>query len=248
MRFLSCFFIWIILAGKAFAQYDTEEPDSESQHIVSEDTIQTSGVRSAEKFNIVFNRGFIVTQSSNDSVPVKGSASGTTFIGLSFNKLLSPRFAIQFQPGFSGYKFEFPAKPEKIFPTRGDTVYRYERLRFFYIDIPIGLRYNLVRDSRYRAVSFIEFGGSIGYHIASSTKRSRMIGDQEIKEKLSGAGEVNKLRVCLYIKAHYRFLGIWINSRITNVYDPNKTYFTDDGRVEKYPRLPSIEIGLSVTL
>lgn len=244
---LGTWMLWAI-TGSVLAQYEDEEVPPPETHTIAEDTIQTAGVRPAEKFNFVFNRGFIALQSAVDSVPIKGSASGTMFLGLSFNKLLSPKFAIQFQPGFSALKFEFSSKPGKRFPTPGDSVYRYERIRFFYVEVPIGLRYNIVRDSKYRVASFVEFGASVGYHLATSTKRSRVNGEQEIREKLSGPGDASKFRTCLYLKVHYRFLGIWINYRLSKVFNPSKKYTTLDNSVVNYPLLPNAEFGFSITL
>ena len=241
--------VFLFMGNAIFAQYENDEDIAdEATHAISEDTIQTSGIRTAEKFNFVFNRSFIALQNTVDSVPIKGSTSGTIFIGLSFNALITSRFALQIQPGFSVLKFEFTSKPQKRFPTLGDSTYRYERIRFFYIETPIGLRYNIIRDSNYRVVSFVELGGSIGYHLNTSTKRARMIGETEIKEKLPGPGNAHKIRTCLYAKVHYRFLGICMNYRLSKVFNPNKKYIGEDNTERDYPVLPNVEFGFSITL
>ena len=243
---LSC----CLLSSDLMAQPgDDDEETSEIQkktdpNLLTKDSLE---IILTDRFDLVFNRGFLFNSGMPDSVPINPATSGTTFIGLSFNLLFNKKFAIHFQPGVAFFKINYLQKNNKTFPSSGDTLYAYERQRMYYVEMPVGFRWNFLRDTtKGRIQSFVEVGASFGYLIGSSYKVRLDYQGQTAILKIPDIPNVNTIRAGIFTKLNYRYFGFWAFYRLTDVFVKSATYTTPNGGQGKYPTISPIELGISV--
>ncbi|MCS7074969.1 MAG: PorT family protein [Bacteroidia bacterium] len=241
--------IWTCLFFNPLFAQQTEEETSEPQlnrdpHLLTKDSLE---VIITDRFDFIFNRGFLFISGMPDSVPINPATSGTTFIGLSFNLLFNKKFAIHFQPGLSFFKINYLQKSGKTFPSIGDSLYEYERQRMYYVEVPIGFRWNFLRDSiKGRIQTFVEVGASLGYLLGSSYKLKLNYQGKATIMKIPDIPNVNIIRAGLYAKLNYRFFGFWVFYRLTELFRYSATYRTANGGEGNYPKIAPLELGVAV--
>ena len=200
-------------------------------------------IRPTEKFDLVWNKGFLVTTNMPDSIPLKTVTSGTNFIGVSLNYQLAKRFMCYIQPGFSFFKMNFDQTRAKTYPTPADSQST-EKILVDYFEMPIGVALVLQRDEeRGRNLALWEIGGSFGYLIGSSYKTVRSANGRRIKSKINAIPDLEPFRIGVYSKLTYRFVGIWAYYRLNEVF---KQISYPDGT--RTPKISRFEIGFSVIL
>lgn len=202
-------------------------------------------IRPTERFDFIFNRGFLLKQSGYANTITSGS--GTYFFGLGFNYFLSPKFMLKMQPGISLYRLLYSDSTEQapIRPT--DRLYRI-RIGADYIESSFGIGYVVYRDTvKKRINSTIEAGVSLGYRIGKNkTYEIKQDPESDVLSQLSipDAGTFLPFRLGVYARLSYRFVGIWAFYRLNPVYNSN----AENSKGIKLPRFSPLEIGFSITL
>jgi len=250
LALLVCVFMLALLPFWASAQdSDDELPPT----IARRDTIKPAWtVRQGEKFDLVFNTGYLLTATTMpDSAPTN-LLSGTTFVGLSFNYVLNKTWALKAQPGVAFYKLNFSSNRAKTFPT-SDTSLSREKLRAFYIEVPIGVMAALSRDQDGRLQTWAELGATFGFRFNSSLKTSSTDANgNTYKLRLDGIKGFAPFRAGLYGKLGYKLIAVWAFYRLTDVFEPGAGYDAVQGvrraGTAKFPEPPRFELGISIVL
>ncbi|MCS6903940.1 MAG: hypothetical protein RML72_12290 [Bacteroidia bacterium] len=208
-------------------------------------------IRPTEKFDILFNKGFEIFSPVLDtgnkqyqSLLINNISSGTNFIGLSFNWILTPKIAIKVQPGFSFYSIIFNQK-FNILETQEFIKEDILRIRFNcqYFEVPIGLNYIVIRDNRKRLIFYTELGATLGVKTGSSLHIAFSKLNNVIQPELSigNIPEVNIWRGGFYTKIIYRILGIWAFYKFSD-------FFTESRNNYRLPQLGRLELGFTFVL
>ncbi len=209
-------------------------------------------VRPGERFDIVFNTGYLLGGASADSAPTNG-LSGTTFLGFSFNWVVNRRFALKAQPGVAFYKLNFDQTPAKRFPTPPDSGVTSEKLRAFYIEVPLGVAIAIKRDEQDRLRTWAELGATVGYRFDSSLKLAGTDANGDaFKLRTDGIRGFARWRVGLYGKVAYKLFGFWAFYRLTDVFEPGAGYDPVQGvrraGPARFVEPPRFEFGVTLVL
>jgi hypothetical protein len=227
-------------------------PDEEA---VVEEVPDTSGQpgrfrpRGPEKFDLLFNYTFRVGgMAGYDTVPANAT-SGSVFIGASYNVVLSPIWTIKLQGGLNSYSLNFDQSSKKRFPTTADSLFSEEKIRALYIEFPIALSYVLARDAEQgKRRSFIDLGVTFGYRLQSWYETRRVVGNSGIFSQTDNYPGLAPFRMGAYVKAVYRFVGLYFYWRLTEVFQTNTTFIRRDRSEGTYPKIGPFELGLSIVL
>ncbi len=212
-------------------------------------------VHPLDRFDLILMRGFLMTGNSPDSVPIRGGFSGSNYVGGSYNfPLFRDRkqedffkaFWLRAGLGFEFFSLNYSQDDGKTFPSAADTL-NSERQRFDYIMLNLGFAYTLIKDRETdRVTSFFEIGTSGGINIGSRYKVRREFGDREARIRFNGVPNTNLWRAALYSRVTYKFLGLWVQYSLTEVFDQDARYINQAGIPSEYPELPHLEFGLNV--
>lgn len=210
-----------------------------------------SELKSNEKYDIVLNRGFLISNGMNDSVPVNSATSGTTSFAFSLHQKFDSLFSFNYGFGISVLKLDFKQTATKTYPTTQDSSidFDYQRMRSLYFDIPIAVRLVISRDEKRRVSTFVDLGFYAGRFLGASQKDkyTDFLGKKRIikSPKLEG---LNPWRLGLYARINYKWIGLWVNYRISNMFLKNSNYTNVYGQVLKHPKVNSLEFGISLVL
>ncbi len=215
------------------------------------------------RFSLVFNRTIPLAGPSRDSVPLSNTASGTYFIGGGFKFPFGRRnvIGLRVAPGLAWTHYTYQQSVDKEFPTIADSVgvdYTQEKHRLFFLELPVGLYFNVTRDEDGDPVFFGEVGGFVGYLASAQYKiRYRNNAGLRVQERTRDLEQISepesefeRLRYGAYARIGYKWFSLYYSIRLTEVFDE----FTNPDRrpknVEGYknPLMPAMEIGLSLFL
>lgn len=175
-----------------------------------------------------------------DSAPITSGASGLTHIGIGYDLSLRKWLALRFELGFSFLKINFSQTTDKTFPTVGDSLYVYERLKTNYMMIPLAFRFIFHRTSKGKVDFFADAGFNFGVLLGGSYKlrlKDSENGDRAIL-KLRINSQVNPIRYGAFGRMMYKFIGLYANYRLSTVYKSNLNY----------PKFSQLEYGVSLIL
>lgn len=210
-----------------------------------------TAIRPTEKFDILFNKGFEIFSpqldtggNSPQSLAINNIGSGSNFVGLSFNWILTPKMALKVQPGFSFYTISFTQK-FNILQTQEFIKEDILRIKFScqYFEVPLGLNYVVVRDSKKRLIFYTEAGAVLGIKTGSSISIlfSKLNNITQPELMVGSISEINRWRTGAYAKIVYRILGLWAFYKFNN-------FFTDNRHNYALPRLGQLELGFCLVL
>lgn len=239
--YLILFFLLFILIHTVHSQNEIDSLD-----IISQDTlspVQRSGI-----FDFVFSRSYIVNSDFREDVPLIASESGTSSIGLSFNRVFNTKIGIHFQPVFKTLRLSFQNDMSRTFPNDPDTNLTSQRYRIYYLATDIGFRYNIKKDEKNRPKTFFEVGVSLGVNVGNSEKKIRLLEDEKIKIKSSTITHINRFYTGSYIKLNYRWLGLYFSYRFSRIFKKNTFYRYDLYDFREYPVFPNFEVGFCLVL
>jgi len=202
-------------------------------------------ILAGEKFDILLSRSFLLGNELSDTVHISPTGSGNLFVGLGFNFYLTRYVSIRLEPGLSFYRIAFQQFGEKKFPTAGDSLYNTEKLRANYVELPIGLGFNITR-RKGRTELYAEIGGSVGYLFSSDTKTE--LKSNQAVTTLPNIPNIQPWRATAFLKLFYRFIGFSITYRLTNIFTAGSSYFINDNNRGTYPGIPHWELGLCIKL
>ena len=201
-------------------------------------------VRPSERFDLFFNRGFLIrTGTQPDSVPFKPAQSGTYLVGISFNFQLAPRWIWRVQPCAAFQTVAFDSKAGKKFPNIRDSVST-ERLRSDYIELHNAISFVFNRDTvKKRSTAWVDVGICLGVRVGGRWRIHTTEGTRKAVLTLPGVEGMSPIRAGVFVKIAYRFAGVWAYYRFSNLFVNNATL---DGR--PYPKFEGFELGFSLML
>jgi hypothetical protein len=203
-----------------------------------------SQVRPSERFDLFFNRGFLIrTGAQPDSVPFKPAQSGTYLVGISFHFQLARRWIWRLQPCAAFHVLTFESIPAKKFPNFRDSLST-ERLRSDYLEIHNALSFVFSRDTvKKRTTAWVDAGVSLGVRVGGRWRINTVENGRRALLTLPGVEGMNPIRAGVFVKIAYRFAGIWAYYRFTPLFLREASL---NGR--PYPKFEGFELGFSVML
>ncbi len=246
MPTLKSFLFVIIFFTYAMFNILKAQVGNDSLDIISQDTlapVQRSGL-----FNFVFNRSYIINADFREDVPLIPSQSGTSSIGLSYNRVINKNIGLHFQPVFKTLRLSFKNDKNRSFPNDPDTTLALQKYRFYYIASDLGFRYNFRRDEKNRPVTFIEIGLSLGFNVGNSEKKLKLFQNEKIKIKSSNIKNINRFYTGSYAKLSYRWLGLYFNYRFSQIFKKGSMYRFDLNDFRLYPDFPNFEVGFCIVI
>lgn len=237
--------IWFPVSGQTEAEikkyrYDAPQDSAEQ----NSRAFAAQNIRPTEKFDLIFNYGFLVTNDMPEGYEVRPGSSGSRFVGVSLNYIFSRKIVAKIQPGFTFFKLNF--RENEVDSIGGaQPVTNDLKLRAEYFDLPVALTWVLKEDTaKNKFVAYIDAGATFGYRIGSSYKFVTEDGGEQLKIKAPGLEDTQRWRFALFGKITYSFGGLWV------LYRMNDFFHTDrrDAEGEFYPSFSKLEIGFSIVL
>ncbi|MFK7970090.1 MAG: outer membrane beta-barrel protein [Bacteroidia bacterium] len=119
--------------------------------------------------------------------------------------------------------------------------YDLQRQRLTYIEVPIGVYFNIKKDEENKAVAFVEAGGIIAYNISGIFKyRYNNRQDQSVQSRVNEVPDVEAFRYGWYARLGYKKVSASINYRSSYIFT-----FEKDLQAHKFPQL---QLGIGVSL
>ena len=250
-RIFIVFFLTISIFPLVWAQDQTQ--DQEAQQ-ASDDLPSDPPSR----FDLVFNRSFMLTGGGTlDTIPINGSNSGTFFIGGGIKfPLANNKIGIRATPGVGWTQINYNQTSLKTFPTIQDSIgfpYTSEKHRLFHVELPIGFYVNVTRDEDNDPKFFLEGGGYIGYLISAgyqykylnSTGQRVKVNNRDLEQI---ENEFQKLHYGIYARIGYKWASLYFNMRLTDVFDEFANDPPKDVPGFRNPKIPPMQLGLTVFL
>jgi hypothetical protein len=255
-------FAWLGLHPAAMHGQDKK---TARENLVEEDPIpaDTSTTpkfvpRVGEKFDLVFN--YTIPVSGAPAIaPMNILNSGNVSFYLSFNRIINKHIALKAMPGMSWYTLNFsvPTSTARRFPTPDTTLssartpFTSDIIRSFFFELPLAFTYTIQRDIKERPYVFIDVGASIGYKpFGSAYDRTYDAGSLTITERFEPIPNTQRWRVAAFVRVVYRLIGLHLNYRFTDVFFTDQGYGANaaQGGTNPYPRIPQLELGLTIVL
>ena len=204
-------------------------------------------IRPTEKFDLLWNNGFLLLNKESKSYEVRSASSGTTFLGLSLNYIAGPKFLFKAQPGVCWYGYSIGIKGDQYKP-----LYSFEgqkttdkKISATYIEMPIAIAFVLKSDTaKGKFISMIETGVSFGYAISNRFSCTEMINGREAGVSFSNIPDLNKIKIGLHGKVTYGIVGLWFYYRLNSFFQSDKLTFSG----LPYPNFSKLELGFSIIL
>ncbi len=237
--FISICLFWAAVFGAGSALFAQETPAPPA----ATDTARTEV--NSKIFNLIVNQGFVVNGTGIDSMPMRGSASGSFFIGGGFIiNLYKQKLGLRLTPGYAWYRATYESTGAKTFPSASDS-FQLERHRMGFFEVPVGLFYNFKTEEDGDPEIFAEIGGYAGYRTGSVYKtRGTNAEGQEVTTTVKNVGDLERFRYGLFARAGYKWFALHAAYRLSNVWLTTPTQ--REGYV--YPKMPALEVGLSLFL
>jgi hypothetical protein len=208
-------------------------------------------ISSGEKFDFIFTRGLLVPGANlpADTAPLYTSTSGSYSFGFGFGIPLKKAVAIRLEPRLTWHNLNFQQNANKTFPTDSGNVFVYERIRSFYAEMPLGLRFNLARNTEDKVRLFTEVGFSGGLLLSSAAKSRTGTGIDRVTVKRHDVWGMNRLRYGPYFRFGTNWIAFHAAYRMTPIFDENKRYLEPKSQTAApFPKFPKLELGFSVML
>lgn len=212
------------------------------------DSIAPMQLEEPNRFDFIIQRSLLL--GSADSMAVLKNSSGSWFLGLGFKlPIAHNRLGVRVQPGINWLKFNHAQNDtSKSFPnSRND--YSVQRHRLAYVELPVGVYYNITLDEERNPKAFVEAGGFVGYGFDFVLKtKETTLRDQGVTTKTNNLPDVEPLRYGLYGRVGYRWLALHVSYRLTDVFEPFVTDIDGTVTTTPYPIFPSVQFGVTVLL
>ncbi|MEZ4776554.1 MAG: outer membrane beta-barrel protein [Bacteroidia bacterium] len=209
------------------------------------------------RFDLVFNRGLMLVSSTQDSVPISGSNSGTFFIGGGIKfPLANNTMGIRATPGIAFSRIQYNQTSIKTFPTIPDSLsftLTGEKHSLIYAELPLGFYVNISRDEDNDPKFFVEGGGYLGYLFSASYKSKYVNSDgQRVKTQISDlekiSDEFQRIRYGIYARVGYKWASLYYSFRLSALFDEFANDPPRGGAGYKNPIIPPMEVGLTIFL
>jgi hypothetical protein len=238
-------------------RYRYESQDSSTNAVKRVKTKLLSNLRPTEKFDIIFDWGFLLSElhpnpAPNDSAPVRSAGSGSRSFGISFNYTIGNRLIAKIQPSINLMRITLDQTERKNFIVRQRDSLTTERIRAEYVELPICISLPLkVDSSRFKVISFIDVGFGVGYRLGSSYKYISNRPENRFRLVVPTIEDLNPWRTYVCVKLAYRFVGIWATYRLSPVFRSARRFNYSDTEtpdLRPYPKFPPFELGFSIIL
>jgi hypothetical protein len=123
-----------------------------------------------------------------------------------------------------------------------NTSYELQRQRLTYIEVPVGLYFNITTDEEtQKAKACIEAGGTIGYNIGNIFKyRSTNRQDQSVQTRVNEVPDVESFRYGWYARAGFK--------KIAATFTYRSSYLFSFENAQMIHKFPQMQLGLTVML
>ena len=212
------------------------------------DSIPALQLEEPNRFDFILQRSILLGKA--DTMATLKNSSGSWFIGLGFKlPIAQNRLGVRVQPGINWLKFNHALNDTtKSFPD-SRTDYTLQRHRLAYLEVPVGIYYNISLDEERNPKAFVEAGGFAGYGFSFVLKtKETTVRDQGLKTKTSNLPDLEALRYGVYARAGYRWFALHFSYRLTNVFEPFVTNIDGTVTTTPYPIFPSAQFGVTVFL
>lgn len=242
---------WAFVLPAQTASEDTEQPSSNVD--------SRFNISPGERFDIIFSRmvAFNNTAESSDlNYELVPARSGSYSVGFSYGFPFGRTVALRFEPRATWQKFYYVTTEDKNFPSSLNDSLIYEKHRMFYLEAPLGIRLNFVRDSQDKVKFYTEFGTYGGINLGSAIKQ-RFRSPNPLDNSLSTRTTVKYhhipdlefLRYGFYARVGISWLAFELNYRASNIFDPDATFYPDGGvEAKKYPLFNPWMAGFLITI
>lgn len=232
-----CFF-FICLSFSAFAQKSDNLP-----------------VDRPDQVEITVIQGLLINSPQQEGIPLNAGGSGTISLGTSFKlHLAQNKMGFRIQPSVSWTRFSYEQAESKIFPSpyveSNDFQVQVEKHRLFFIDVPLGLFVNILKDEDDDPRFFLEAGGFAGYKLRSvyKTRVENNLTEQETKQLVRSVYDLENWRYGLYARLGIRWLAIHFTYRLSDVFKANPRNADGSPSAFEMIDLPPMELGLAFFL
>ena len=209
-----------------------------------------------ERNDVIFSRTFMLGESP-DGVFLSGSRTGSSSIGVSIGIPVGKAFEVKFEPRATWLKLYYDPTMDtsKVFPsaiTDEDLVF--EKQRAFYLEVPIGFRLKLARNSRDNYKFLLEGGFNFGLNLGASSKSRFNVdldndgnNDSFSTIKTNGVNNLELLRYGPYGRIGTNWIQIYGFYRLSDIFESDATFNTT-GTDMNFPAFPALELGFSISL
>lgn len=210
-------------------------------------------VGGGERTDFIFTRTFML--GSSDESFIDNARSGGYSIGIGYGIPIGTVLEFKFEPRVTWHKLYFPQTSDtaKYYPsssTSSELVY--EKVRTFFLEVPLGLKFKLARNAEDKYKFLLEGGFNFGLNLGGTLK-TRFRGafsdpdgdDQKLTYKLTNIPDVNILRYGPYARIGTNWISLYGFYRMSEMFDEDATV---PGTNNPYPIFPNIELGLSITI
>lgn len=213
-------------------------------------------VAGGEKTDVIFTRSFLPGDAGT-GVFLDGARSGASSLGIGLGIPIGKAFEFKFEPRLTWLKLYYNPTSDstKSFPsTITSNALVYEKQRAFYLEIPVGFRLKLARNSRDNYKFMFEGGFNFGINTGSSAK-TRIDVDQDgdgdfdtfATTKVHRVENLELLRYGPYGRIGTNWIQIYAFYRLSDVFQADETFNNGVANIN-YPTFPALEIGLSLSL
>ena len=164
-------------------------------------------------------------------------------------------------PGLAWTHFAYQQSIDKTFPSIRDSVgfdYTQEKHRLLFLEMPLGVYFNITRDEDGDPLFFAEAGGYLGYLASATYKiKYRNSAGQRVLERTKDLEQITdpeiefeRLRYGVYARVGYKWFSLYYSMRLTDVFDEFTNPSLRPRNIDGYknPTMPPMEIGLSLFL
>ena len=229
------------------------QTSNENQALKVNDRVPVAG---SEKTDLIFTRTFFA--GTVEGVDFDGARSGSYSLGVGYGIPIGNSVEIKLEPRATWQKLVFRefSDTTKYFPsslTGSEMIY--EKLRAFYVEVPVGVKLKLARNAENKYKLLLEGGFSFGFN-AGSTFKSRFSVDADSDPndmesratvKVNNFEGFNSLRYGPYGRIGTNWISIYGFYRLSDVFDDTMMFNTPSGDVA-FPKFPQLELGLSIII
>ena len=245
--FFSAMLAMILSIGAVFGQNDAVKVKEKKT------------IPGGERFDFIYTRGLLLKTDPPANAPYSISKSGVHAFGLGFGIPLFGQFAqFRVEPRLLWNRMVYSQDDSlKTFPSAyvdpdSAGALEYEKERGFFLELPIGIKLNLIRNRDKKVQLFLELGFSGGYLLGSSFKTRALVDHDNdpttemIKQTTKDSKVLNlsRFRYGPYARFGWNKLALYGYYRMSEIFDSKETHSGG----ESYPVFPQIELGFSVIL
>lgn len=196
-------------------------------------------IRGGERIDFVFTRGILLRGDLPAQYPMDPGRSGSYSLGMALGLHFGRGLAMRFEPRLTWHNVFYSQTPEKTYPTDSNGLFLFEKERGFYIEMPIGFKFNLARNTKDKVRLYLELGAQGGILAGSMYKRRSLLADgTKYTEKFHDVPGLNPLRYGFYGRIGTKIFAAHVFYRISEI-------FLQEGGGTSLPDFHNLELGFA---